>query len=527
MNRVVDILAPLGFIVMVGSAALERAGKPLPGKADYWLVAGAVLMLAHLVLRFDRILARVGRRQMKHGANTAVLVLAVAGILGVVNWLAVRSGKRWDLTKNQRFSLSDQTKKVLSGLKEDVRLLYFQRKAELPAAQDRLKEFQATASRLKIDYVDPVADPARAREYEITMVPTLVFERGSKREKATGDSEQDVVNALIKVTRDTKKTICFAEGEGERDIDDGSDRGYTAAKGALSRSQYEVKKVLLMREGKVPETCTVLVVSGPEKDLLPVAVDAIRAHVKGGGKALVMVEPELKEPYPNLVGLLKEWNVDAGKDVVVDISPMGQLFGTGPLTPLAARYPFHEITKDFRVATAFHTARTLTAGTAAATGVSAQTLVETSEASWAESDLTLKEPVKMNEGADRAGPVALGVVVTVQAAAAPAPTPSPASSPSPAEEPARPKEGRVVAFGDADFASNALLSFQGNQDFFLNTVAWLAEDADLISIRPKEPDDQRLFLTAGQQSLVTWLSLVVVPGLFVVLGVAAWWRNRG
>ena len=85
----------------------------------------------------------------------------------------------------------------------------------------------------------------------------------------------------------------------------------------------------------------------------------------------------------------------------------------------------------------------------------------------------------------------------------------------------------MVAFGDADFASNALLAFQGNQDFFLNTVAWLAEDADLISIRPTEPDDQRLFLTAAQQQTVAWSSRsLLLPGLFVVLGVWTWWRRR-
>ena len=77
-----------------------------------------------------------------------------------------------------------------------------------------------------------------------------------------------------------------------------------------------------------------------------------------------------------------------------------------------------------------------------------------------------------------------------------------------------------------DFASNQLLAFQGNQDFLLNVVAWLAQDADLISIRPKEPDDQRMYLTQQQQQNVSWLALVVLPGLFVVLGIASWWRRR-
>ena len=84
-----------------------------------------------------------------------------------------------------------------------------------------------------------------------------------------------------------------------------------------------------------------------------------------------------------------------------------------------------------------------------------------------------------------------------------------------------------MAFGDADFASNALLGFQGNKDFVLNSVAWLAEDSDLISIRPKEPSDRRLTLTSAQQTNVIILSMFVIPGLVFLAGGLTWWRRRG
>jgi ABC-type uncharacterized transport system involved in gliding motility auxiliary subunit len=84
----------------------------------------------------------------------------------------------------------------------------------------------------------------------------------------------------------------------------------------------------------------------------------------------------------------------------------------------------------------------------------------------------------------------------------------------------------VVALGDADFASNALLGFQGNRDFFLNAVAWLAEDADLIAIRPREPEDQRMDLTQTQQQTIAFIALLLLPGLFVAFGVWTWWKRR-
>jgi ABC-type uncharacterized transport system involved in gliding motility auxiliary subunit len=533
MRKAIDFLAPLGLAVIVGSVVWEGSGRTLPGKSEAYLIAGAVLVLAHVLLRWEDLSKRIGRRQMKYGANTAVLILAGAALFGLLNYFANRHTKRWDITKNKRYSLSDQTKKVLAGLKEDVKVTYFQRSIEMAGGQDRLKEYQAASPRVKTDFVDPIASPAKAQAYDVRGPwPILVVERGAKREKITNDSEQDLTNAFIKITRDAKKTACFVEGEGERDIDDGADRGFSAAKAALNKSQYETKKVVLARESAVPADCTIVVVAGPEHDLLTTEVDTLRRFVKGGGKVLVMAEPETKNATPNLDALAKEWNIDLARDIVVDVSPVGQLFGTGALTPIASSYPFHEITKDFRVMTAFHTARSAEAGKGTVDGVTAQNLLQTSAASWAETDLSLKEPVEMDEGKDRKGPISLGAVATLKVS--PAPSPSPSAPPSPGaspsaspEEPASTPEARVVVLGDSDFASNALLTFQGNQDFFLNTVAWLAQDADLISIRPREPEDQRLFLTQLQQRNMLLVSLLLVPGAFVVMGIATWWKRRG
>jgi ABC-type uncharacterized transport system involved in gliding motility auxiliary subunit len=524
LKRLVDFLAPLGFLLAVGAIAWTRWGKTLPGGLRPYLIGALALVLLHLVLRWEDVARGLGRRQLKYGTNTFVLVVVVLGILGLVNYLVDRHTKRFDLTKDQRYSLSDQTRKVLAGLKDDIKITYFQRQRDMARGQDRLREYTALSPRLKVEFVDPVQSPAKAQAYDVRGPwPILVVEKGGRRERVSNDGEQDITNALIKVTREGKKTVCLLEGEGERSGEESGDRGFSGVKSSLTKSLYEVKTVFLLREKTVPSDCTVLLVGGPEKDLLPETTAAIRDYVKKGGKALVMVEAELKEHYPNLVALLKDWNIEAGQDVVVDVSGMGQLFGFSELAPLAIEYPWHAITKDFRLPTLYGGARSVQAGKGTIEGVSAQDLVKTSAQSWAESDLTLKGPIKFDEGKDRKGPISLAAVATVKA---PAPTPSPSPSPSPGAEEAKTPEGRVVAIGDADFASNALLGFQGNQDFFLNAVAWLAEDADLISIRPKEPENQALFLSRQVQQNVAWVALVILPGLFVVLGVVTWWRRR-
>ena len=528
-RRAVDLLAPLGLVVMAGAGIGNRYGVMLPGGLNSWLAVGAALMLLHLVLRWESVVKAVGGRQLRHGGNSAVLIVVVLGILAGVNYVAYRRPLKKDFTKGQRYSLSDQTKKVVGGLGEEIRILYFQRAGELAGGDERIKQYQALSPHVQAEFVDPFAKPARAREYDVKGPwPIIVVERGARRERAASDSEQDLTNAVVKVTREGEKTVCFVEGEGERDIDDGSDLGFTGAREALTKSQYVTKKVVLARERTVPAACAVLVVAGPAADLLPPVAEAVRAYVAAGGKALVMAEAPLKTATPNIDGMLRSWNLEPGNDVVVDVSGMGQLFGAGELTPMAVEYPYHEITRGFRVMTAFHEARSLQAGTGPAPGITAQNLVQTSAESWAETDLGLKAPVQPDEK-DRKGPIALGAVATVPVAAPPSPEPSPEASPAPEASPeAAPptREGRVVAIGDADFASNALLGFQGNRDFFLNVVAWLAEDADLISIRPREPEDQRIFLTQTQQQSVAIVALLLLPGLFVALGVWTWWRRR-
>ena len=541
MKRFVDLLTPLGLLVVAGAAIAARRGLNLPGGLRPWLVGGFALVVLHLVLRWEDVYRTIGRRQLRYGTNTAVMVLLVLGILGAVNWMANRRSIKKDLTKNQRYSLSDQTRKVVQGLKDEVRLVYFQRGSDMQGAGvDRVRDFGALSPNLKVEFVDPMVKPTRARELGVQSVPTVVVERGDKRERVTTESEQDLTNAILKVTREGKRVVCFVEGEGEKDLDDSGDTGFSGAKAALTRDQYETKKVLLVRERTVPADCTVLVVAGPQTDLLPAVSDAIQAYVKAGGKALLLSDPELKSKRPTYDALLKAFNIQPGPDVVVDVSGYGQLFGAGELTPIAVQYPFHEITRNFRVMTAYHEARSMKAGQGGGPeGIFAQDIVQTSEQSWAETDLTMKAPVQADEK-DTRGPISLGAAATVKVAeapetspapaaapsAAPGASPAPSPSPSPEEDKAPAKEGRVVAFGDSDFASNALLGFQGNRDLFLNAIAWLSQDSDMISIRPREPEDQRLVLTEAQRQNIFLLALILLPGLFVVLGVRAWWVLR-
>ena len=244
----------------------------------------------------------------------------------------------------------------------------------------------------------------------------------------------------------------------------------------------------------------------------------------------MLIDPPSDSAAPapeGLLGLLRDWGIELGTDVVVDASGMGQLLGADASVPVVANYPFHPITEGFNLLTAYPLARSVSAATGNAGGRVAQSFLQTSAQSWAEADIDelATGQVELNEEAgDRPGPVTIGMAVS-----APAPSVEPAVTGIDAEdaEPdANPPETRLVVVGDSDFATNGVVGIQGNRDMFLNTINWLAQQENLISIRARDPEDRRLTLTADQQRRLFWLSLVLVPGFVLGTGVYTWWRRR-
>jgi ABC-type uncharacterized transport system involved in gliding motility auxiliary subunit len=358
---------------------------------------------------------------------------------------------------------------------------------------------------LHIEFVDPELDKFKAMVMGVRGPwPMLIFQRGERVERLGSDTEQDITNAIIKITRDKKKLLCFSEGLGERDPDNQEQHGIGFLKSELLKAAYETRKIGLLRETAVPSACDVFVVAGPTRDFLPPLVDALRSYVTGGGKLLLMVEPPEKDTtFPNLVGLLREFGIEAGNNIVLDVSPA---MGPSPVMPVANRYPHHDITKDMRLATIFATVRSMRAGSTSGEGISAQNLAETEDAAWGETNFDFqKKPEK--DAQDLAGPISVAAVSTVRGG---------------------PAEGRVVAFGDVDFAANQILvRGPGNRDMVLNSVAWLCQEGDLISVRGGDPEQNRLFLNMGQQWLVRAFSVVLLPSMFLAGGIMSWWRRRG
>ena len=544
LNKILGFLGWFGSILVFVAVGLLFVRPDLETLRRVLAFAGLAAILLYAAGHWRQVARSLQRRQTRYGALAGSGLLLMLAILVGVNYVLARQNRRWDLTAGQQYSLSDQTRRVLDTLPAPVRILVFAREFEFPPYEDRLGEYAYQSDLVTVDYIDADRQPLLARQYEIDTYGTIVFEHQGRVERVNSLEEQDLTNGLIKVVEGAQQKVYFLEGHGEKSPTGTDVDGYGSVADALALDNFEVETLPLAQRGAVPDDATVIVLAGPRTDLLPEEVEALAGYLDRGGKLLVMLDPPVDtgEPTPaGLAGLLRDWGIDLGEDVVVDASGMGRSLGADASVPIAASYPFHPITDRFNLLTAYPLARSVGAATPAPEGRAPQSFIETSAQSWAELDvagLTGGSAVELNEDAgDRPGPIAIGMAVS-----APAPPAAPTTPAEPAEtdadegddadaseeeeeEEAAP-ETRLAVIGDSDFASNAAVGVSGNRDMFLNTVNWLAQQENLIAIRARAPEDRRLTLTADQQRRIFWLTIALIPLATVGVGTYVWWRRR-
>src|SRR5688572_22354428 len=469
MQRILSILSYVGMALVFGALAVRLQGKPEWAQyAIYASWAGLALVLLYTIGQWREIAAFFRRRNARLGVIASVGVLVGLGILIAVNYVSVRQNKRWDLTSNQQYTLSDQSIRLLQGLQEPVKFIVFDKTENVGTFKPRLDEYQYQSKQVNVEYIDPDKKPIPAKEYGIQNYGTVVVEYMGRRERVTSSSEQDLTGALVKVLNPQERRVYFLSGHGEKDPTNTERAGYSAIIDALRRDNYQWEKLILAQTNMIPDNATVIIVAGPRTDLLEGEVALLREYLeKRAGKLLAMLDPpEPGREMPLLTGLVREWGAEPGNNVVIDASGVGRLFGGDASVPVAASYPQHPITAGFALLTAFPLARSMAPTDKPAPGRTSQAIIETSARSWAETELAPKGQVAMNpEKGDKQGPISIAV-----AASAPAQGDAAAKKPDDGEK----AETRVVAIGDSDFATNAALGIQGNRDLFMNTVNWLA-----------------------------------------------------
>jgi ABC-type uncharacterized transport system involved in gliding motility auxiliary subunit len=523
VNRILSGVGWLGT-ALVGAAVVVKFGLPAKDQyVPYLAWAGLVCLLAYTLSQWREIAKMFSRRQARYSSLLVVSVVVVLAILTAINYIGSRQNKRWDLTAAKQFSLSDQTRNYLAKLDSPLHVIVFVQDNEFPVYRDRLKEYEYASKQVSTEYIDPDKKREIAQLNQVQQYGTIVLKYKDRTERVTTNTEQDITNGIIKVVTGEQKKVYFTQGHGEKNPDAADRDGYLQIVTTLKGENYSVDKVVIAQKGAVPDDASVVIVAGPKIDFLPGEIDALKKYLDKAGKLLLELDPPdtaTAPPLTNLVALAHDWGVNVGNDIVVDVSGMGRLIGASEAMPVAASYPSHPITDRFNIMTVYPLTRSVTPIPSGVNGHTAQTFVETSDRSWAETDLKglfAGKPVEMNEAqGDKKGPISIAAAVSA----------TPATDASKPDNETQKPQTRVVVYGDSDFAGNASFNLPGNKDLFMNTVGWLSQQENLISIRPKNPEDRRLTLTAAQQSNIMVLSLLIIPACIFGSGVYSWWRRR-
>jgi ABC-type uncharacterized transport system involved in gliding motility auxiliary subunit len=459
-------------------------------------------------------MARSGRstvsgKQAQYGATAMLYSLVVIAALVLVNWLGNRYNKSADLTANKQFTLSDETKKVVKNLKGDATITYFDTARGFAAAKAMLDRYANLSPKVHVQYVDYLRNPAEAGAYGVRTAGTAFVQIGSRREEAKALTEEGLTGAFVKDLKGVR-TVCVVNGSKEHALDDSTPAGLSQFKDLLARDNYVAQPVSLLDKTSVPSECTVLVVAGPKFDYTPIEVTAIKTYVENGGRAMFLLDPPLNIGHDHiadnqaLADLLASWGVTLDKDLVLEQNPVGQMLGLGAETPLVRSYEPQAIVSDINSVTAFPLTRSLEVKSGGKTTV--DKLFSTTAAAVAVTKLTSSE-VSLQDPNNKKGPFILGAAGTYNTG-----------------KPSNP--GRFVVIGSSGFMDNRMLHFQANGDLGLNAINWLSSDEDLISIRPKQDENQRLDLSQRQMNIFQNVDLLALPLFVIVLGISIYLKRR-
>jgi ABC-type uncharacterized transport system involved in gliding motility auxiliary subunit len=475
------------------------------------------------------------QKQIVSGASTMVGSIVFLAILVAVQYIVLQHPVRWDLTKTGKFTLSSQSKKVLETLKEkklpvDVVAFYETKSISArDAVRDLLDQYRDVYPDFRYSFIDPDKDRAIAKANKIESYPTIVLKAGEKEERISTADEESVTNAVMRLIRNEVKKVYFLKGHGERAIDSSDATGYKTAQEHIAKQNYKTAETILMQEGSVPEDAKILIVAGPQTDLMDTELEAIQKYLNGGGSLFVLVDPF---KAPKLCEFLAKYGFHTAEDIVVD--RMSKAFGGDYLMPMVTTYIDFPITKDFRLASFFPEARAVTAEEKPGPGLTCQDLALTSAVSWTIDKVQLDSgKATLDPAVGKKGPISVMAVSTVEPVAEkkdptatdtnPEGTTDQAAANAPEKKTVK---ARIVVSGSSLIAANKFFKLQGNGDLFMNTVSWLAEDENLIAIRPKSTRSQPMVLSERDSAIVFFVAVVLLPFTWVFVGLTLYLYRR-
>jgi len=443
-----------------------------------------------------------------------LLFLAVVGVLG---WLSTRYSTEFDWTAGGRHSLSQASTKVLSLFQGPVKITAYAR--EEKALRERIIEqvdrFKRHKPDLSLEFVNPDTQPDQVREHGIAEKGEMRVEFQGRSEEIMEPSESAITNALQRLAHTKEQHIVFLEGHGERSPKGQANHDLGQFGEELGRKGINVSLINLAVTPAIPDNTDLLVLDGPQVNLLPGEVSKIQEFVKRGGNLWWMADPG---DLHGLAPLAQQLGLRFLPGIVVDADSI-QLLGTNdPTFALVAEYPPHPIIQGFKDVSLFPAAAAIDKiGTSE---FERTPFLSTVRRSWTETG-PIQDKIKFEaDKGEHEGPLTIGYALTK-----PKQAPKAEADKKP-DGGAKLAEQRLVVIGDGDFLANAYLGNGGNLNLGLNIIHWLSQNEQFINVPAKTAEDKTLDLSNIASVFIAAGFLFLLPLALFGAGAYIWFKRR-
>src|SRR5216110_465703 len=264
-------------------------------------------------------------RRVRIGFNVLAQIVLVLFLVAMVNSIAFKHYARWDFSRDQKYALSDKTKRFLDTLKGKMRITVFFPPSTPIATdvQNLLTEYQyAGKGKVDIEHIDPERNLSRAKElfdkYKVvTDEPLLVvdYEGRNKTVKASemadidqsgmaiGEGprvaafkgEQAITSAMIDLVEGKKKILGYVTGHKEPALTEGTSP-ITVLKTFIENENIKFQELNLLYLDAIPADVKAVMIVGPQYDFSDREMKLLRDFWDKQGRILLLLDPAAKTP---------------------------------------------------------------------------------------------------------------------------------------------------------------------------------------------------------------------------------------
>jgi len=455
-----------------------------------------------------------------YSAFAGIILTAIVVVAVIMTDSVPARFTKLDMTSNKLFSLSEESKSLAKSLKNDVNIyLIAQSGAEDSLLKNTLEQYEGMTDKIKVKVKDPVLEPNFVTKYtsEQVQLNSVIVECGTKsRYVAYGDlyeqqysqdystqsvsfkGEGSITNAIRAVSETEITKLYIVSGHGESELD-------TSMAEAVKQNNIETEEISLVTADKIPEDASAILIYEPQSDISADEKTMLDEYVTGGG-SILLYTGYTGRSFSNLNALMQSYGVEAENGLVVEGDSGRALRGYKHY--VVPGYGSHAITEPLSENGYFVLSPVSQAikETEEDKGTEVTKLLTTSSKAYIK--MGVSDGATLEKTADdKTGSYTLGVAVTKETDG---------------------KTGRIVWYSGQIMLSSQISQMVsgGNQDLFLNSVNWMCDRAENITIHAKNLDTEFLNVSTGAGRLWSIIFIFVIPAAVIALGVYVWMRRR-